>query len=37
MYFTARRHASIAVQKQSPGVAAATTGSGLSLLRPNIT
>ena len=34
MYFTAMRLASSAIQKQSPGVAAASTGTGASELRP---
>ena len=37
MYFSAIRHASIAMSKHSPGVAGATIGTGESLLRPNIT
>ena len=35
MYLTAMRAASIATQKQSPGVEAAITGTGASELRPN--
>ena len=35
MYFTARSKASIIVWKQSPGVAGASTATGLSELRPN--
>ena len=37
MYLRARRHASMAMSKQSPGVAGATIGIGESELRPNIT
>ena len=37
MYLSAMRTASIATSKQSAGDAAAITGSGDSLLRPNIT
>ena len=35
MYLSAMRQASMATQKQSPGVAAASTGTGASELRPN--
>ena len=36
-YVSAIRHASSVASKQSPGVAAATTGTGDSEFRPNIT
>src|SRR6202162_2740492 len=36
MYFNAMREASTAIQKQSPGVAGASTGIGASELRPNM-
>jgi hypothetical protein len=35
MYLSAMRLASIAIQKQSPGVAGASTGIGASEFRPN--
>ena len=37
MYVSAMRQASMAMSKQSAGVAGATTGIGESLLRPNMT
>ena len=37
MYLRAMRDASMAMSKQSPGVAGATTGIGESPLRPNMT